>query len=295
VHFSITPRDVGVELELAGFREIPVPSELVVQVPVPVEVVEPANFVGTVVRTVPSPYAAVVRHVVEALGRVRGRVDRADVLAGRFLALLASHRLHCDLGIVLVVSDEVPVDAKPMHLAPPFDLELADDGDVVLGLTCNDARVAARACAEVDHHAPLVALAVVLLLPKRGRADWIDRPVRREIGLLSVFIERGVDGDWPTLHAIMRLSLHEVVRLAQRLDGHPVREVHPVGRPDGTHVKPLAVAVTSRGGASPTERQRHAVVGVAGHDPGRNLDLGIALGEPKHLAVLDAELLGGGR
>src|SRR5262249_43947555 len=63
------------------------------RVVVPVEVVEVANLVGAVVRAVARADAAVVRHLVQALGPVRRGVDRADVLAGRLFAVDAGERL----------------------------------------------------------------------------------------------------------------------------------------------------------------------------------------------------------
>ena len=57
------------------------------------EEVEAAHFVRAVVRAVPRADAAVVDHVVQALGAVDGRPDRADQFARRVLAVHARHRL----------------------------------------------------------------------------------------------------------------------------------------------------------------------------------------------------------
>src|SRR5690606_27283130 len=97
------------------------------------------------------------RHVVQALGAVRRGVDRAHVLAGSFLAVLAREGLNGDLRIVLVVADEVTIEAKPGHLAALLDAALADRGDVVLGLAGHDAGVASAAGGEVERHAPAMA------------------------------------------------------------------------------------------------------------------------------------------
>src|SRR5690606_29322644 len=115
-----------------------------------------AHLVRAVVHAVPRADAAVVGHVVEALGAVRRRVDGAHVLAGRLLAVLAGDGLHRDLRVRRLVADEVAIEPDPVHLAAERDLHLADRGDVVLGLAGDDAGAAARARREVDDHAPLV-------------------------------------------------------------------------------------------------------------------------------------------
>jgi len=122
------------------------------------EEVEPAHLVRAVVRAVARPDAAVVGHVVQALGAVRRRVDRAHVSRRGLFALHARDGLEGHLRRVRVVADVVAVDADPVHLATAEDLLLADEGDVVLGDAGHDARVAAGACVQIDGHAPLVAL-----------------------------------------------------------------------------------------------------------------------------------------
>src|SRR6185437_11209192 len=105
----------------------------------------------------------------QALGPVRGGVDRAHVLAGRLFAVDAGERLVDGERVVrrgaeLLVLDPVAVDAEPVHLAAAPDFALADDRHVVLGHAGDDAGRAAGARRQVDRHAPLVALAVVLLV-----------------------------------------------------------------------------------------------------------------------------------
>src|SRR5262249_48950170 len=115
--------DLGVALQLQAFRGV-------VGV---LEEVEAPDLVGAVVRAVARAHAAVVDHVVEALGAVGGRRHGADQLAGGVLALHAGHRLEERLGVGRV-APVIAVDAQPVHLAAAEDLVLADDGDVVLGL-----------------------------------------------------------------------------------------------------------------------------------------------------------------
>ncbi len=61
-----------------------------------VEPVEAPHLVRAVVRAEPRADAAVVDHLVQTILAVDGRVDGADVLARRLLAVLAEHRLRGD-------------------------------------------------------------------------------------------------------------------------------------------------------------------------------------------------------
>ena len=63
--------------------------------------VEAAHLVGAVVGAVAGAHAAVVGHLVEAVGAVVGGVHRADVLAGRVVAVLAEHGLMDHPGVLL--------------------------------------------------------------------------------------------------------------------------------------------------------------------------------------------------
>ena len=127
------------------------------RVVVVLEEVETPHLVGAVVRAIAGADAAVVDHVVEALGAVHRGGDGADHLAGRLLALHAGHGLKMHRGL-LRSAVEIAVDTNPVHLAPARDLVLADDGDVVFRLARHDAGVAARATAEIDRHRPGVIL-----------------------------------------------------------------------------------------------------------------------------------------
>ena len=187
----------------------------------PVQVVEAADLVRAVVRAVARADAAVVRHLVEALGPVRRGVDRADVLARRLFAVHARERLVDGErvfggGVQLRVLDPVAVDAEPVHLAAAPDFELADDRHVVLGHAGDDARVAARARVEVDRHAPLVTLAVVLLVPEGQRAQR-GRVELGEVRPLLVVGQRRLVRDGPALGRAVLLRLGEEVRVAAGL------------------------------------------------------------------------------
>src|SRR5262249_26858242 len=84
--------------------------------------VESTDLVRAVVRAVLRADAAVVRHLVEPLGAMRRRPDRADDLAGGVLAVLAHDRLEVDVGVLRILPLVIAVDAEPVHLARGQDL-----------------------------------------------------------------------------------------------------------------------------------------------------------------------------
>ena len=148
-----------------------------------VEEVEAADLVRAVVRAVPRADAAVVGHVVQAFGAVRGRADRADLLARRVLAVLAGIGCVTRCGS-FVVTHEVAVDAEPVHLARVLRTpSLPTIGNVVLGLAGDHAGVAAGAGVQVDAHAPLVALRRCGLCTRLRRGGFFDQ-LLGELGLL---------------------------------------------------------------------------------------------------------------
>src|SRR5690606_6612717 len=143
------------------------------------EEVEAAHLVGAVVRAVARPDAAVVDHVVQAVGRVLRRPRRADDLARRVLALHARPRLEADPALLVAVL----VDPEPEHEALPARLDRADRVDVVLRLAGDDAGVAADAGVEVDAHAPARPAARALLVERRLRlVGAVGRALREERG-----------------------------------------------------------------------------------------------------------------
>ena len=86
LHFSITPRERTVTSGLsARFSQLVVAAYI--------EPVEAADLVRAVVGTVSRAHAAVVNLLVQSFLAVHGRQHRADVLAGRVVAVVAEHRL----------------------------------------------------------------------------------------------------------------------------------------------------------------------------------------------------------
>ena len=71
-------------------------------------------------------------------GVVHRRAHRANLLAGRVLAVLAGHGLEVRAGRSEIAL-EVGIDAQPLHVAADLHLLLAHHGDIVL-------RIAARRC-----------------------------------------------------------------------------------------------------------------------------------------------------
>src|SRR5262249_33166425 len=107
--------------------------------------------------------AAVVDHVVEAIGAVHRGLDRANVFARRILAVHARHRLEVILFRLLRWAANVAIDPQPVHLPPEAHLLLADDGNVVFRLAGDHAGLAAHAGGQVDDHAPFVLWRTVVV------------------------------------------------------------------------------------------------------------------------------------
>src|SRR5581483_8317192 len=191
----------------------------VLEILVPVGKVEAAHLVGAVVRAVPRADAAVIGHRVEALLAVNRRGDRADVFAGRLLAVDTGDRLVDCLNAVLVEfrtgqeifragaelsyrdAGEVAIQPNPVHLAPAPDLLLADDGDVVFRLAGHHAGVAADARIEVNRHAPLrPGLEFQHRLVKVGLGRNLY-PFGSEVRFLSELIQGAFAHDFAPFHA----------------------------------------------------------------------------------------------
>src|SRR6202041_190302 len=151
--------------------------------------VEPADLVRTVVGAIPRADAAVVGHVVQALGVVRGGADRADIFARCVFALHAGQRLVIHLGIVQVPA-EIGVNANPVHGATARHLIFAHDGDVVLRLAGNHARVAADTPVQVNRHAPGIAAVLVAGVDRGPLGIFIVR-ILGEAGILAEFLHCG--------------------------------------------------------------------------------------------------------
>src|SRR5262249_50311107 len=145
--------------------------------------------------------AALVDHVVESLRTVDGGLGRADVLAGRLLAVHARHRLEVELGGGLRRPGAVVVDAEPVHLPPPSYLLLAHHGDVVLRLAGDHAGAAADAGRQVDGHAPAV-FGVGIGVIHRERRAGVARLLRQVLavalggeGGFGVVLRQGAGAD----------------------------------------------------------------------------------------------------
>ena len=199
MHFSITPR---IRTVTSGFfcifsvsgmrfasRDIPSlakgvgDAQFVQPALVEVEPVEAPDLVRAGVRAVARADAAVVDLEIEPFRAMHGGVDGANGSHGACLAVHARERLDDDRRVLVrrcrPSRREVAVDANPVHLAVALDFVLADDRDVVLRLTRDDAGGAAGAGGEVDHHAPL-ELAIEQFGPgeiERERASASRAPV----------------------------------------------------------------------------------------------------------------------
>src|SRR5580700_2408259 len=175
------------------------------------EKIKAANLVGAVVRTIARADAAVVNHVVQAFRAVHGGADRADLLAGRVLALLARDGLEKCLGVIERVpfagrrivggrlGRVITVDTDPVHLAAAHYLVLAYDGNIVFRLTRHNASIAAIATVQIDGHAPGIA-GVGEFLVKRHFLGRLFIAFVRELGVLLVFGECTGGQNLPAFH-----------------------------------------------------------------------------------------------
>ena len=146
VHFSITPRPRTVT---SGLRDWMARCSS----PREGEIIKSPDLVGTVVGAEPRADATVIHHHVQPFGIVHRCANRTDDLARRLLALHAQHRLEVAyrrIDIAFIVA----IDAQPLHLALAQHLLLADDRNVVFGLTGDNARVAADARIQIHAHGP---------------------------------------------------------------------------------------------------------------------------------------------
>src|ERR1044071_4157689 len=261
-HAARAHRDVRVEHQAAHRIGHVVVEPRVLGVVVPVE---PPDLVWAVVGAIPRSDAAIVDLLIEALGAGRRREHRTHGLARRVAAVLAHHRLVDDVRVVLGAA-VVTVDADPVHDALALDLVLADHGHVVLGLTRDDARRAARAGVDVDRHAPRL-LAHQALVPQVGQL----------LGLLAALGELGAGGlehARPDLHREVALGLGELGAPPGVGDRgvvpHPARAAHHRGVRE--QIRTGAVAGLADLAVAPADGDRQRAQMLAGLDQRGQLD-----------------------
>ncbi len=282
----------------AADRDVRVPERVVaLRIPVRIEQeVEAPDLVRAVVRAVPRADAAVVDHVVQAFRAVGRRGDRADDLARRVLALLTGHRLVDRLHRLrrVDVAGEVVVDADPVHLAVLAHLLLADHRDVVFRHAGDDAGAAAGARRQVDGHAPLVALVLVVRVQRQRLGERV-RHVRDDSGLVRVLRQRD-DAGWMTaLHRVVILCRGEEVAIACFDDLEPgakpgrIRRAQPVGV-EGLRFLARG-ADASRHPPAVAEKHGHGLIGLAGHDENRHAPGRTAVLQLDDVAVIECLLL----
>jgi hypothetical protein len=113
-------------------------------------------------------------------------------------------------------------------LASARHLILAHDRNVVLGLARHRARIAADARVQIDSHAPLVALRVVVIPEDRER---LRLPFSGEVRLLSIAIERRLAHEGTAFHRVVFLRARKLVLLTRLPDGGAAVEVRIRSRP----------------------------------------------------------------
>src|SRR5262249_42595670 len=119
------------------------------------EEVEPPPLVWTVVGTVTSTDAGVVRHFIDASGAGGRCLNGTNVFGRPGLAVLAEHGLKVRVGFC-GGAFKIRIDTYPVHFAPSRHFVLADGRHVVFGLARHDGGVASDTPAQIDRHAPRV-------------------------------------------------------------------------------------------------------------------------------------------
>ena len=139
--------------------------------------------------------------------------------ARRVLAMHARHGLEIRPLGFRFVAFEVSIDANPVHRAPARDLFLADNRNVVLGLTSNHARVAADATVQVDRHAPRVAVALILVIEIGIEREFavlfglLCALFTQRVFLFQEFIDRSFAQDVAIQHVELKLRRRDGVAL----------------------------------------------------------------------------------
>ena len=122
----------------------------------PLEEVEAADLIRTVVRTVTGSNTAVVNHLVQTLMAVNRRCNWTNRLTRRLLTLHTWNWHEVRNRIVYILAFIIVVQANPVHFAATRDFLLTNDWNVILSLAGDRTRVTADTCCQVNRHRPLV-------------------------------------------------------------------------------------------------------------------------------------------
>ena len=176
------------------------------------------------------------------------------------------------LRIVEVCAAVVVVDADPVHLAVLADLVLADDRDVVLRHARHGARAAAVAGGQVDRHAPLVAVVLVLGIERQRLRRRVPHLVD-DRGLRLVRLERRLTSRVAALHRLVFLGRGDRIVLAGLRDFEAAAEPWRVGRAQQEGIELLrdadGIADAARVPASVAEEHGHRLRRLTGDDEDR--------------------------
>jgi len=157
--------------------------------------VEAAHLVGTVIRAITRAHAAVVDHLVEPFGSMHRGANRAYLFAGRIFTVLTGHGLEVGARAGQVAF-KIGIHAEPLHIAPDAHLLFTYHRDIVLGITTDDAGIAAGATVHVDRHAPGIVL-VLPVIKERGVfvGDGMGLALVGKVGVCQELFERCVAND----------------------------------------------------------------------------------------------------
>ena len=209
------------------------------------------------------------------------RPHRANHFAGRILALHARHRL--EVGVrILVVTDEIIVNAYPVHLPPAPHLPLPHHRNIVLALAGHHAGVAADARVQIDHHAPgvgrgLFVVGMFVRLVEREAALGRFKLRLREPRIHLILVQRGRAQDAALLlfliAAVVEVNVpvhvhrRHVVLLSRLADLQPIRDVLRGCRPQQISVIPVPIAGAACLVAPVSQVQGDTIFRPARHDP----------------------------
>ena len=137
-----------------------------------------AAHVRTIIRAITRADAAIIDLQVQAFLVMQRCADGANHFTRRIFALHALAPSLVEHFGIYGRSAKISVHANPVHHASPRDFLFADDGNVIFRLASNCAGVTADARAQINRHAPTIAVVLKSL--------WIEKRVvfRRRFGIV---------------------------------------------------------------------------------------------------------------
>ena len=237
-----------------------------------VQEIESADLVRAIVGTVPRAHATVISHLVEPFVAVRRRSDRADELAGGFLAMHAGHGLKIGAGdwprLRLRNSDRSASSAFRVSRgpAPCRRWECCSRPD-------RRRRRHRSRCSDRGRWPFPTRSRHARLEASRDRDPGLARAIRPDASkswILTVLFNRSGPDQVPAHHGVMMLNRGQFVAFAGRCD------LEPRAEPGASEVSQRVDIGTdpgpdlSRPPATISERDSNRSFRLTRHDPGGN-------------------------